>query len=144
MLLNICSGYERMRCYIIKQHNYRSVVDEKHTNDHVRSFLGFLHSNMVGSPMSIILLSSNRNRAGSTSRGRCSSSNLIGTGARIGASVGIMSILSTFVARTIRLQRVLGNLGPLNTLILNSRSLVIVGVLSHLTLRGREPLSSCL
>jgi hypothetical protein len=50
----------------------KSVIDEKHTNDNIRSFLGFLYSNMVDSPMSIILLGSNRNMVGSTAmyRGR--------------------------------------------------------------------------
>jgi hypothetical protein len=117
---------------------------KKHTNDHVQSFLGFLHNNMVDSPMSIVLLGSNRNRVGSTSKGRCRSSSLIGTGAWIGASVGIMSLLSTVIAPMISLQRVLGSLGPLNTLILSSRSMEILGALSHLTLWGRESLSSCL
>jgi hypothetical protein len=88
-------------------HNCRIVVDEKHTNDHVWSFLDFLHSNMVDSSMTIVLLGSNRNRVGSTSRGRCSSSSLIGTGVWIGASVGVMFLLSTVVAPTISLQWVL-------------------------------------
>jgi hypothetical protein len=105
MLLNIHSGYERMRCSRINQHNGRSVVDEKHTNDNIRSFLGFLHSNMVDIPTSIVLLGNNRNRVGSTGRCRCSSSSssLISTGARIGASIGIMSLLSTVVAPIINL-----------------------------------------
>jgi hypothetical protein len=77
---------------------------KKHTNDHVQSFLGFLHNNMVDLPMNIVLLGSNRNRVGSTSRGRCSSSSLISAGARIGASVGVMSHFSTVVAPTISLQ----------------------------------------
>jgi hypothetical protein len=128
----------------MKQHNCRSVIDEKHTNDHIRSFLGFLHGNMVDSPTSIILLGSSRNRVGSTSGGRCSSSSLIGTGAWIGASVGIMSLVSTVVAPTICLQWVLGRLGPLNTLIPSSRNLEIVGVLNHLTLWGGKSLSSYL
>jgi hypothetical protein len=34
-------------------------------------------------------------------------------------------------------------LGSLNTLIPSSRSLEVVGALNHLTLRGREFLSSC-
>jgi hypothetical protein len=59
-----------MRCSRIKLHNYGSVVDEEHTNDHVRSFLGFLHNNMVDSPTNIVLLGSNRNRVGSTSGGK--------------------------------------------------------------------------
>jgi hypothetical protein len=144
MLLNIWSGCERTRCSKIKQHNCRSVIDKKHTNDHIRSFLGFLHSNMIDSPTSIVLLGSNRNRVGSTSGGTCSSSSLIGTGAQIGASVGIMSLLSTVVAPMINLQWVLGSLGSLNTLIPSSRSLEIVGVLNHLTLQGGKSFSSCL
>jgi hypothetical protein len=93
---------------------------------------------MVDYSMSIILLGSNRNRVGSTGRGRCSSSSLISTGAWIGASVGIMSLFSTIVAPTISLQWVFSSLGPLNTLIPSKRSLEIVGVLNHLTLWGRE------
>jgi hypothetical protein len=128
-----------MRCSRIKQNNCRSVIDEKHTNDHVQSFLGFLYSNMDDSPMSIVILGSNSNRVGSTSGGRCSSSSssVIGTGAWIGASVGIMSLLSTVVAPTISLEWVLGSLDPLNTLIPSSRSLEIIGALNHLTLWGR-------
>jgi hypothetical protein len=144
MLLNICNGYERIRCSRIKQRNCRSVVDEKHTNDHVRSFLDFLHSNMVDSPMSIVLLGSKRNRVVSTSGGRCSSSSLIGTGVWIGASVGIMTLVSTVVAPTISLQWVLGSLGPLNTLIPSSRSLEIVGALNHIMLWCGKSLSNCL
>jgi hypothetical protein len=90
-----------MRCSRIKQHNYRSVIDEKYTNDHVWSFLDFLQYDMIDSPTSIVLLGSNRNRVGSTSGGRCSSSSLIGTGAPVGAPVGIMSLISTVVAPTI-------------------------------------------
>jgi hypothetical protein len=59
---------------------------------------------MVDSPMSIVLFGSNMNIVGSTSRGRCSSSSLINTGARIGASVGVMSLLPTVVVPTISLQ----------------------------------------
>jgi hypothetical protein len=53
---------------------------------------------MVDYPMSIVLLGSNRNRVGSTSGSRCSSSSLIGTGAQIGASVGVISLVSIVVA----------------------------------------------
>jgi hypothetical protein len=144
MLPNICSRYERMQCSRIKQHNCRSVVDEKHNNDNIKSFLHFFHGHMIDSPTGIVLLGSNRNRVGSTSRGRCSSSSLISTGARIGASVGVMSLPSTVVAPTISLLRVMGSLGPLNTLIPSSRSLKIIGVLNHLTMWGRGSLSSWL
>jgi hypothetical protein len=93
---------------------------------------------MVDSPTSIVLLGSNRNRVGSTSGDRCSSSNMIGTGVRIGASVGVMSLFSIVIAPTISLQWVLGSLGPLDTLIPSSKSLEIVGVLNHLMLWGRK------
>jgi hypothetical protein len=63
---------------------------------------------------------------------------------QIGALVGIMPLFTAVVAPTISLQRVLGSLGPLNTLIPSSRSLEIVGTLSHLMLWGRKSLSSCL
>jgi hypothetical protein len=82
---------------------------------------------MVDSPTSIVLLGSNRNRVGSTSGGRCSGSSLIGTGARIGASVGVMSLVSIVLAPTTNFQWVLDSLGPLNTLISSSRSLEISG-----------------
>jgi hypothetical protein len=99
---------------------------------------------MIDSPTGVVLLGSNTNRVGSTTRARCSSSSLISTSAQIGASVGIMSLLSIVVAPKISLLRVLGSLGPLNTLIPSSRSLEIVGALNHLTLWGREFLSNCL
>jgi hypothetical protein len=99
---------------------------------------------MIDSPTGIVLLGSNRNRVGSMGRGRCSYSGLIGMSARIGASVGIMSLFTTVVEPTISLLWVFGSLGPLNTLISRSRSLEIVGALNHLMLWGRESMSSCL
>jgi hypothetical protein len=99
---------------------------------------------MVDSPMSIVLLGSNRNRVSFTSGGRCGSSSLIGMGEWIGALVGVMSLVSTVVAPRISLQRILGSLGPLNTLIPSSRSLEIVGALNQLMLWGGKFLSSCL
>jgi hypothetical protein len=99
---------------------------------------------MIDSPSGVVLPGSNRNRVGSTGKGRCSYSGLIGMNARIGASVGIMSIFTIIVAPTISLLRVLGSLGPLNTLIPSSRSLEIIGALNHLMLCGRVSLSSCL
>jgi hypothetical protein len=99
---------------------------------------------MIDSPTGIFILGSNRNRVGFTGRGRCSYSGLIGTSARIVASVGVMSLFSTLVAPTISLMRVLGSLGSLNTLIPSSRSLEIIGALNHLMLWGRESLSSYL
>jgi hypothetical protein len=99
---------------------------------------------MINSPTGIVLLGNNKNRVGSTSRGRCSYSRLIDMSAWIGASIGVMSLFTTVIAPTISLLRVLGSLGSLNTLIPNSRSLEVVGVLNHLTLWGRESLSSCL
>jgi hypothetical protein len=132
MLPNIRNRYERMRCSRIKWHNCRSVIDKKHTNDNIRSFLRFFHDHMIDPPSGVVLLGSNRNKVGSTGRGRCSYSGLIGTSARIGASVGVMSHFTTIVAPTISLLRVLSSLGPLNTLIPSSKSLEIVGMLNHL------------
>jgi hypothetical protein len=144
MLPNIFNRYERMRCSRIEQHHYRSVVDEKHTNDNIKSFLRFFHSHMIDSPTGIVLFGNNWNRVGSTGRGRCSYSRLIDTSARIGASIGIISLFTTVIAPTISLLRVLGSLGSLNTLIPSSKSLEVVGALNHLTLWGRESLSTYL
>jgi hypothetical protein len=99
---------------------------------------------MIDSPTYVVLLGSNRNRVGSMGRGRYSCSELISTSARIGESVSVMSLLTIVVSPTINMWWVLGILDPLNTLILNSRSLEIVSVLDHLTLWGRESLSSCM
>jgi hypothetical protein len=99
---------------------------------------------MIDSPMDIVLLGSNRNRVGSTGRGRCSYSRLINTSARIGTLIGVMSLFTTVIAPTVSLLRVLGSLGSLNTLIPSSMSLEVVGALNLLTLQGRESLSSCL
>jgi hypothetical protein len=99
---------------------------------------------MIDSPMGVVLLGSNKNRVGSTGRGRCSYSRLIDTSAWIGASIGIMSLFTTVIAPTVSLLRVLGSLGSLNTLIPSSMSLEVVGALNHLTLWGREYLSSYL
>jgi hypothetical protein len=99
---------------------------------------------MIDSPTGVVLLGSNRNRVGSTGRGRCSYSRLIDTSAQIGASIGVMSLFTTVIAPTVSLMRVFGSLGSLNTLISSSKSLEVVGALNHLTLRGRESLSSCL
>jgi hypothetical protein len=99
---------------------------------------------MIDSSTGVVLLGSNKNRVGSTDRDRCSCSRLISMSARIGASVGIISLFTTIVAPTTSLLRVLGSFGPLNTLIPSSRSPDIVGTLNHLMLRGRESLSSCM
>jgi hypothetical protein len=99
---------------------------------------------MIDSPMDVVLLGSNRNRIGSTGRGRCSYSKLIDTSAWIGASIGVISLFTIVIAPTVSLLWVMGSLGSLNTLIPSSRSLEVVGALNHLTLRGREFLSSCL
>jgi hypothetical protein len=144
MLPNICNRYERMRCSRIEQHYYRGVIDKKHTNDNIRSFLHFFHSHMIDSPTGIVLLGSNRNRVGSTGRGRCSYSRLIDMSAQIGASIGVISLFTTVIAPTVSLSWVLGSLGSLNALIPSSRSLEVVGALNHLTLQDRESLSSCL
>jgi hypothetical protein len=95
---------------------------------------------MIDSLTGVVLLGSNRNRVGSTGRGRCSYSRLIDTSAWIGASIGVISLFTTVIAPTISLLRVLGNLGHLNTLIPSNRSLEIVGALNHLMLRPWQKL----
>jgi hypothetical protein len=97
---------------------------------------------MFDSPTGVVLLGSNKNRVGSTGRGRCSYSRLIDMSAWIGASIGVMSMFTTVIAPTVSLMQVLGSLGSLNTLIPSSKSLEVVGALSHLILWGRESLSS--
>jgi hypothetical protein len=99
---------------------------------------------MIDSPTGVLLLSSNRNRVGSTGRGRRSYSRLIDMSAWIGASIGVISLFATVIAPTISLLQVLGSLGSLNTLIPSGRSLEVVGALNHLMLQGRESLSRCL
>jgi hypothetical protein len=84
-----------MRCSRIKWHNYRSAVEEKNTNDNIWSFLGFLHSNMVDSLMSIVLPGTNRNRVGSTGRCKGRHNCLMRVSMWIGALVGIVTSLST-------------------------------------------------
>jgi hypothetical protein len=144
MLPNISSIYEKMRCSRIEQYYCRSIVDEKHTNDNIRSFLRFFHSHMIDSPTGVVLLDSNRNRVGSTGGGRCSYSRLIDMSAWIGASIGAMSLFTTVIAPTISLLRALGSLGSLNTMISSSMGLEVIGALNHLMLWGRESLSSYL
>jgi hypothetical protein len=91
---------------------------------------------MIDSPMGVVLLGSDRNRVGSTGRGRCSYSWLTNTSAWIGASISVMSLFTTVIAPTVSLLRVLGSMGSLNTLIPSSRSLEVIRELNHLTLRG--------
>jgi hypothetical protein len=99
---------------------------------------------MIDSPTGVVLLGNNKNRIGSMSRDRCSYSRLIDMSARIGASIGVMYLFTTAIAPTVHLLQVLISLGSLNTLIPSSMSLEVDGALNHLTLRGRESLSSCL
>jgi hypothetical protein len=127
MLPNICNRYERIQCSRIEQHYCKSVIDEKHTKDNIRSFLCFFHNHMIDSPTDIVLLGSNRNRVGSTGRGRSSYSKLIDMSVRNGASMRVMSPFTTVIAPMISLLRVLGSLGSLNTLIPSSRSLELLG-----------------
>jgi hypothetical protein len=82
---------------------------------------------VIDSLTGVVLLGSNRNRVGSTGRGRCSYSRLIDTSAWIGASIGVMSLFTTVIAPMVSLLRVLRSLGSLNTLIPSSRSLEVVG-----------------
>jgi hypothetical protein len=82
---------------------------------------------MIDSPIGVVLLGSNRNRVGSTGRGRCRSSRLTDTSAQIGASIGVMSLFTIAIVPTVSLLWVLGSLGSLNTLIPRNRSLEVVG-----------------
>jgi hypothetical protein len=104
--------------------------------------VGFLHNNMVDSPMRIVLSSSHKNRVGSTSRDRYSCSGLIRARAWIGVSIGKMIFPSTSIALPFSLHWAFSSSGPLNILTSSSRGLEIVGVLNDLTLQGRELLSS--
>jgi hypothetical protein len=103
MLLNICSRYERMPCSRIKEHNCRSVIDEKHTNDHVWSFLGFLHCDMIDLPMDVVLLCSNGYRIRSMCRRRGGHSCLRRAGAWIRALVGKVTSLPISIALSFNL-----------------------------------------
>jgi hypothetical protein len=95
MLLNICSRYERMRCSIIKQHNYRSVIDEKRTNDHAWSFL---HCDVIDLSVNIVLSSSNKNKISRMGRRRGGHNCLRRAVVWIGALVGKVAFLHTSVA----------------------------------------------
>jgi hypothetical protein len=99
---------------------------------------------MIDSPKGVVLLGSDRNRVGSTDRGMCSYSRLTDTSAWIGASIGVKSLFAIAIAPTVSLLRVLGSLDSLNILIPSNKSLEVLGVLNHLTLWGRESLSSSL
>jgi hypothetical protein len=97
---------------------------------------------MIDPPTGVVLLGSNRNRVGSMGRGRHSYNRLINSSAQIGALIGVMSLFTTVITPVISLLRVLGSLGSLNTLIPSNRGLEVVGAQNHLTLQGRESLSS--
>jgi hypothetical protein len=137
MLLNICSRYERMRCSRIKQHNCREVVDEKRTDDHVRSFLGFLNGDMIDLSANIVLPSSNRNRICPTGRCRSGCSCHRRAVVRVGTLVGIVTLLSTSKTLPFSRQWVLGGLSPLNILVPSNGSLGSAGAWHRLALRSR-------
>jgi hypothetical protein len=144
MLLNICNRYERMRCSRIKQHNCRKVIDGKHTNDHIWSFLGFLNHDMIDLSANIVLPSSNRNRICPTGRCRGGCSCWRRADVRVGALVGKVTFLPTREAPPFPRQWVLSGLSPLNILIPSNRSLGGAGARHHLVLRSRISLSSYL
>jgi hypothetical protein len=137
MLLNICSRYERMRCSRITQHNCRKVIDGKCTDDHVRSFLGFLNGDMIDLSTNIVLPSSNRNRICPTGRCRSGCSCRRRAAARIGTLVSKVSFLPTSKTLPFPRQWVLSSLSPLNILIQSNRSLGIAGARPCLALRSR-------
>jgi hypothetical protein len=82
---------------------------------------------MVDNPTCIVLLSSNRNRVGSTGRCRCRCSCLTRASTWIGALVGIVTSFYISIALPFSQHWVLSTLGPLNILTSSSRSLEIVG-----------------
>jgi hypothetical protein len=122
----------------------RTALLQKCRGDNIRSFLRFLHSHMIDSQTGVVLLGSNRNRVGSTGMGRCSCSRMTDTSEWTGASIHVISLFTIDIAPTVSLLQVLGSLGSLNILIPSSWSLEVAGALNHLTLWGRESLSSCL
>jgi hypothetical protein len=87
-----------MRCSRIKQHNCRSVIDKKHTNDHVWSFLGFLHCDVIDLSINIVLSSSNRNKISPMGRRRGGHGCLRRVVALTGALVGKVTFRPTSVA----------------------------------------------
>jgi hypothetical protein len=86
------------RCSRIKHHNCISVIDEKRTNDHVWSFLGFIHYDVIDLPMNLVLSGSNRNKISPMSRRRGRHSCLRRAIAWIGALVGKVTFLPTSVS----------------------------------------------
>jgi hypothetical protein len=87
MLLNICSRYEK-----------NLMLQNQIANDHIWSFLGFLHCDVVDLPTNIVLSSSNRNRMSTTGRHRGGHGRLRRVVAWIGALVGKVTFLPTSVA----------------------------------------------
>jgi hypothetical protein len=75
--------------------NCRSVIDEKHTNDHIWSFLGFLHCDVIDLSTNIVLSSSNRNRISPTGRCRGGHGCLRRAVALAGALVGKVTFVPT-------------------------------------------------
>jgi hypothetical protein len=98
MLLNICIGYKTMRCFRIKQHNCRSVVDDKGTNDHVWRFLGLLHCDVIDLSVNIVLSSRNRYRISPIGRRRGGHGYQRRVAALTGALVGKVTFLPISVA----------------------------------------------
>jgi hypothetical protein len=115
----------------------RTALLQKCRGDNIRSFLRFLHSHMIDSQTGVVLL-------GSTGMGRCSCSRMTDTSEWTGASIRVISLFTIDIAPIVSLLQVLGSLGSLNILIPSSWSLEVAGALNHLTLWGRESLSSCL
>jgi hypothetical protein len=97
---------------------------------------------MVDSPMSIVLPSSKRNRIDSTGRGNYRCSYLRRASMQIGTLVSKMTFLARDIALLFKLHWVLSSLDPLDILISSNRGLEIIRVLNHLSLWGREFLSS--
>jgi hypothetical protein len=70
-------------------------LTKKYTNDHVWSFLGFLHCNVIDLSVNIVLSSSNRNRISPTGSRRGGHGCLRRVVALTGALVGKVTFLPT-------------------------------------------------
>jgi hypothetical protein len=126
-----------MQCPRIKQHNCKEVVDEKCTDDHVRSFLGFLNCDMIDLSANIVLPSSNRNRICPTGRCRSGRSCRRRVATWIGTMVGKVTFLPTSKTLPSPRQWVLSSMSPLNILIPSNRSLGSARAWHRLALRSR-------
>jgi hypothetical protein len=114
-------------CDALESNSTIAVVSltKKYTKDNVGSFMVFLHSNMLDSSSSIVLLGGNRNRVGSMGQERYRLWKRVSV--QIGALVGKMTTLTTHVALPFPQRWVLSSFTPLSILISSGRGLEFVG-----------------